>query len=1020
MARRHLHAFALAAVLCAGPAAGIGTNGTLLLSRPSGNGPVPTTGDGPASVGPEAISGDGRLIVFTSGADDLGVADSLSHVWLRDTVAGTTTLVDRVPGSGIPANGLASAAAISSDGSRVCFISSARNLGAAFAGFHVYVVTLASGAVTIADRGPTAVGDRPSFRCALDGTGSRVVFDSRADNLVANDSNNSTDVFLRNVGGGTTTRMSVNAMGAQTPNGGNGGTISADGTTVAFHSSDALVPADTNSVRDVYVRNTQTFGIARVSVGPGGLQADGESFGPSLDDVGGRVAFVSAATNLEAVEDTNNSLDIFVHEVGGSNATFAVSRSPGPLGQLGDEDSEAPVISGDGLGVAFETAATNLGAGAPPQNRWVYLRRLDTLETLLLSRADGATGAPANGLASAVSLAGTAMQSAWHSLASNLDPAAAGEFGEVFKRDLSGAVTTTLVSRSSGSGPRTAVVNDSFVGPRAASADGRLVVFQSLADGIDPAAAGRHTHVFVRDIVTDVTTLVSRAPGIAGAVANDDSLLSAISADGTRVAFFSRASNLLDGVTTPQVYVRDLLTSTLELASRGDGPDGPVAFGVPDDQGPDISADGRRVVFVAEGSLVAGDTNDSSDVYVRDLAQGSTILTSVGVDGTVGDNDSVSPSLSDDGMRVAFSSRARNLLGDPPVPGFRFHVYVRDLAAGTTVLADRDAVSGEPGTGPARRPEISGAGNRVAFTSDEQLTLETIPAEGALYVRDLVGERTLLAGRANGISGAAVTLLGGFSVNFDGTRVSFSAAGSSVAAPEVTQVYVRDLAAGTTTVASAADGTTATVADAPSSGNALDAAGGCVAFDSSADNLVASGYATGDFDQVYLRAAAGECPALPTTTTTTLPPAARTPIRAKRMVLRPGRLVKLVARGLSALPASTADPTVGGGTLDVSGTTGSASWLLDASGWRVVGRRKPKGFKFEGSGCRVTLLRRRIKAVCRGDTGGLQLPEPGPLDAVLSVGAEREAFCARCGGKAVGKPARVFKHRRCAAPTACP
>jgi hypothetical protein len=83
-----------------------------------------------------------------------------------------------------------------------------------------------------------------------------------------------------------------------------------------------------------------------------------------------------------------------------------------------------------------------------------------------------------------------------------------------------------------------------------------------------------------------------------------------------------------------------------------------------------------------------------------------------------------------------------------------------------------------------------------------------------------------------------------------------------------------------------------------------------------------------------------------------------------------------------------------------------------------VGRREPKGFKFESASCRVTRLWRRIKAACRGETGGLTLPEPGPLQILLV--AEGAAYCVECGGTPAGRANRVFKRRAYPAPATCP
>src|SRR5262249_27907745 len=138
------------------PAPAAGPNATLLLSRPSGLGALPVPGDGTSFVRQNAISGDGSKIVFISAADDLGVHDASFHVWVRDTAAATTTVVDRVPGGGTtPGNGsgLTQVAAISRDGGTVCFVDDPTNLVAGVSGAHVFVVTLASGAIAVADRG---------------------------------------------------------------------------------------------------------------------------------------------------------------------------------------------------------------------------------------------------------------------------------------------------------------------------------------------------------------------------------------------------------------------------------------------------------------------------------------------------------------------------------------------------------------------------------------------------------------------------------------------------------------------------------------------------------------------------------------------------------------------------------------------------------------------------------------------------------------------------------------------------
>jgi Tol biopolymer transport system component len=542
-------------------ASAAGPNSTILISRPTGLGALPETGENSGVAGRGGMSGDGRFVVFTSGADDLGVRDTHIHVWVRDTVSGTTTLVDRLPGGGAAGDGNAFGAAISRDGGTVCFLGTATNLVAGITGTHVFAVTLATGAIVVADRANGAAGavaNGTPFRCALDATGLRLAFDSDANNLVPLDNNFTFDVFVRHLAADATERVSVDSNEIELSEAALFPTINADGTRIAFQTSAALA-GDTNGFTDVYVRDRVAGTTVRASVGTGGVQGNGTSAEAAIDDAGTHVAFASTATTLDLGGDGNGVADVFWRDLV-SDTTILVSRATGGAGALGDGQSIGAAISGDGLGVAFESSAGNLGAGTPPASgKWIYLRRLGTNVTSLLSRATGAAGDAANASANGASLGTAPTVVTWGSRASNLDPDASGEFFQVFKRDVS---TTTLVSRPTGTGPRAATVNDSAAGgPRAISADGRFVVFTSEADGLDPAAAGIVRHVFVRDTLENTTTLVSRGAGPAGVPADGRSEVCAIAANGTHVAFVSRATNLLAGVTDVQVYVRDLTTA---------------------------------------------------------------------------------------------------------------------------------------------------------------------------------------------------------------------------------------------------------------------------------------------------------------------------------------------------------------------------------------------------------------------------------------------------------------------------
>jgi uncharacterized delta-60 repeat protein len=157
----------------------------------------------------------------------------------------------------------------------------------------------------------------------------------------------------------------------------------------------------------------------------------------------------------------------------------------------------------------------------------------------------------------------------------------------------------------------------------------------------------------------------------------------------------------------------------------------------------------------------------------------------------------------------------------------------------------------------------------------------------------------------------------------------------------------------------------------------------------------------------------------PPTTTTTLPPAAAgQPIPLSVVVVKPGGVMKLVAKGNFTLPDAVDDPTLAGGSLTLTGSGGGVTHALTAGSWTALGRRSIKGYRFRSDECRTVLVKRRtVKAVCRGGSGTLALPEPGPLDVVLTLGTAR--YCGRCGGTARDTE-RLFSRRRCAEPAACP
>jgi Tol biopolymer transport system component len=409
----------------------------------------------------------------------------------------------------------------------------------------------------------------------------------------------------------------------------------------------------------------------------------------------------------------------------------------------------------------------------------------------LVSRAGGAAGAKGNNGSTAAALAPGGRLVAFSSNATNLHPDDSDALSDVFVRDLrTGALE--LVSRASGAG---GAKGNGSSGVPSISADGRFAVFASSATNLVPQDTDPATDVFLRDLVANTTTLVSHSAS-AGVKANADSFTPAISAGGRFVAFASNASNLLadDADATTDVFVTDMQSGTVTLVSRADGATG--AKGSSGSAAPKVSADGGRVVFSSNApNLDPNDPDPSPDVFVRDLRTGTTTLVSRAAAGGASNGDAFSPTISADGRFVAFGSSATNLA--PEDTDAVTDVFVRDLQTGTTLLASRAGGAGGPkGNGFSDEPSIAGDGHSVTFVSNAtNLHPDDTDVIDDVFVRDLRGSSTRLVSRAsslnkgNGFSQAP-------SISSDGGVVAFTSNSANLT-PDDTDttldVFVRDV-----------------------------------------------------------------------------------------------------------------------------------------------------------------------------------------------------------------------------------
>ena len=392
------------------------------------------------------------------------------------------------------------------------------------------------------------------------------------------------------------------------------------------------------------------------------------------------------------------------------------------------------------------------------------------------------------------------------------------------------------------------------------SADGRYVAFESSAGNLVANDMNQTADILVRDRWTGEVERASIATD--GSEGDSQSTDAAISADGGCVAFMSHASNLVAGDTNEEsdVFIRDRSTGQTErvsVASDGTQGDGPSFH-------PAISADGRYVTFISEATnLVSGDTNGRADCFVHDRESGQTERVSVASDGTQGNADTFSTSpISGDGRYVAFASGADNLV--PGDTNQSLDVFVRDRLASKTERVSV-ASDGEQGNETSDEPSMSYDGRYVAFTSGARNLIEgDANWRWDIFVHDrATGATTLVSVAAGGAQ--ANDPSGSPAISPDGGHVAFYSYATNLVADDTNiypDAFVHDRDTGETVrVNVASDGTESNNTMKLEGGVSISSEGRCVAFCSSASNLV-PGYADGWWNVfVHDRRGFGDVPA---------------------------------------------------------------------------------------------------------------------------------------------------------------
>jgi Tol biopolymer transport system component len=695
------------------------------------------------SIAP-AISGDGRYVAFSSSAGNLVAGDSNAQddIFLKDRLSGVTTRVSTST-AGVEGNNVSSEASLSSDGRYVVFTSLATNLVGSDtnACTDVFLKDLASGTTTrVSTDSAGTQGNGESNSAMISGEGRYVAFVSLASNLTGGDVNMAGDIFVKDLQTGGTTRVSTSSTGTVANDESVHPSISNGGRYVAF-TSDAtnLVTGDTNLVRDIFVKDRQTGATTRVSTTSAGAEAAAASGAASISSDGRYVTFRSDAANLVS-GDTNAAADVFLRDLA-SNVTTRVSTTS--AGAEADDESVHPAISSDGRYVVFSSNAANLAAGDINGLRDVFVKDVRAGTVSLLSGRNTSVAGPfaGNGGSTEPVLSGDGRYVVFTSSATNLVSDDSNHDSDVFVLDtLAGDRMRVSTDSQGGQG------NNDSDSP-AITSDGHYVVFCSAATDLVDGDANGFVDVFRKDMLTGIVALVS-ADGM-GASTNGDSAGPVVSDDGRYVVFSSLASNLVVGDSNlcGDVFRKDMVSGAIVRVSTGTL--GVQGGGLSDS--PAISGDGRYVAFRSDATdLISTDTNKDSDVFLKDMQTGTLIRVSTTSSGAQADDDSSHPSLSDDGRYVAFTSDATNLVGSDT--NSYQDVFVKDLQTGATMRVSTSSI-GSQGNGDSAAPSLSGDGRYVAFRSDAtNLVAGDSNAQDDVFVKDLLTNATIgISNPATGI-----------------------------------------------------------------------------------------------------------------------------------------------------------------------------------------------------------------------------------------------------------------------------
>ncbi|MFN7874007.1 MAG: S8 family serine peptidase, partial [Pirellula sp.] len=714
-----------------------------------------------------SISADGRFVAFESFGSKVSPEDSIDmqDIFVYDRQNQSIERIS-VSSSGLQGNGNSYNPSLSADGRYVVFVSYATNLVPTDTneGLDIFVFDRYT-------RTTERVGVMASFsslfeKIFLSAEGRYLTFSSEASNLVTGDTNGFKDVFVYDRQSFSMQRVSVPNNGGQGLGDSDSPTLSADGRYVAFSSAAAnLVPGDTNGVRDVFVYDRQSLTLELISVAGRNEQGNDHSFTPFLSADGQFVSFASWASNLVS-GDTNERIDIFVY----NRQSQKIERvSVSSNGVQANDSSYAPDISSNGRYVAFTSGASNLVYGDTNNvaDVFVYDRQDRLLKSMSTSKTSpirlvNASFVANRGVNTITGQAetsdslfvgnerpnggasedwGSGVLSLGYNLVTFLDflnrpiltpsdklvPDAIRWIGPL--QDNGGSTWSHALLPGSpaldGANPASTLRMDQRGEFRPHDADGRFSPRSDIG-AVEAFEGSIQGTVFLdrnrngeRDTIEPGIPLLPIYTDINGNDTRDENdffTLTSIDNPATQTVneqgsfqITAQPGNHVVAIQIPLAWSQSVKGIEVIRISN-------EAIGNPNEEVRTISADGRYVAFTSIAStLVSGDTNNTSDIFVYDRQSHTIELISVSSAGERSNGGSYTPFISADGRYVAFSSSASNLVPDDTNDAVDVFVFDRWLHNTERVSIDGSA---QQGNGWSGSPSLSADGRFVTFSSE--------------------------------------------------------------------------------------------------------------------------------------------------------------------------------------------------------------------------------------------------------------------------------------------------------------